>query len=347
MQTSKSVPSAPSDWRSLWPGGLVSLCLHAVLLVLASISLRGCERGAPAQAGGRDYREVGLAVVPDRSEPAAEQAQQNPQDQTADTPAEQLPEESEVPTQSLPTEAPDVADLLGQQSTAAATPSERTLPDTIGPGMLPGGLPQAGAGIPELIRPRAAPGQGAAGSLTPGPNTTSFMNIVGNGRNFVYVIDVSSSMGNGGRLDLARSQLKGSLRMLKANQRFQILFYNETTTQMKLRNRPAEDLFVADAVQIQLAEQEIDRVTATSGTEHLQPVLHALRLQPDVVYFLTDGDQPQLSRRDLETVRRQNRSGACIHVIEFASTAKESREVSWLQLLASQSGGKYSYIPVR
>ena len=173
------------------------------------------------------------------------------------------------------------------------------------------------------------------------------MNIVGNGQSFVYVIDISSSMQSGERLNLAKSQLKGSLRLLKPNQSFQILFYSEQTTQMKLRSRPVQDMYSADPVQVLLAEHEIDRVRPEGGTEHLQPILHALRLEPDVIYFLTDGDQPSLSRSDLLKVRRQNRSDASIHVIEFAAGAKESRELSWLQLLASQSGGKYSYVPVR
>ena len=173
------------------------------------------------------------------------------------------------------------------------------------------------------------------------------MNIVGNGTSFVYVIDTSSSMDSGGRLELAKSQLKSSLRLLKPNQEFQVLFYNEVITQMKLRNRAEQDMYSATAVHVLLAEQEIDRVTPSSSTEHLQPILRALRLDPDVVYFLTDGDQPELSGHDLRTVKKHNRSGANIHVIEFASGAKETRDLSWLQLLALQSGGKYSYIPVR
>lgn len=338
-----------SERWSLLPGGIASVCVHAVLLIVAGMSLRGCEKSAPIEAGGRDFREIGLAVLPDHSESASENSPATPQDGQAELPSET--EDAPIEQPVLPTEAPDIAKLLGQQqsteSNAQPADADRSISDIIGPGIPLGGLPAAGGGIPELIRPRARPGQGAAGSLTPGPGETAFMNIVGNGQSFVYVIDVSSSMSNGGRLDLARSQLKSSLRLLKANQRFQVLFYNEFTTPMKLRNRPAKDMYAATTVQVQLAEQEIDRVTASSGTEHLQPLLHALRLEPDVIYFLTDGDQPRLSRSDLATVRRENRSDAQIHVIEFASGAKETRELSWLQLLASQSHGKYSYVPLK
>ncbi|MCA9049608.1 MAG: VWA domain-containing protein, partial [Planctomycetaceae bacterium] len=188
------------------------------------------------------------------------------------------------------------------------------------------------------------------GSPTPGPGETSFMNIVDGGRSFVYVVDVSSSMSEGQRLELAKSQLKGSLHRLQPSQKFQVLFYNETTVQMRLRRRPADDLYTATAVQLQLADDEIDRVQPSGGTEHRTPLLHALRLEPEVVYFLTDGDQPELSTQgkdsDLAQLGRANRSGARIHVIEFGSGGRESRHVSWLELLAHRFGGRYQYIHV-
>lgn len=322
------------------------MSVHALILIVAGVSLKGCEKGAPAEAGGREFRDIGLAVLPDSSQPSDNPHQETPQDAESDTPSEL--ENEQVVQNSIPTEAPNLAELLNQQNadrTSEADNAEH--PEVVGAGLPTGALPEAGTGIPELIRPRSSAGTGPGGSLTPGPNETSFMNIVGNGRSFVYVIDISSSMGSGGRLNLAKSQLKSSLRLLKPNQEFQVLFYSYTTTQMKLRNRPADALYAATAVQVHLAEDEIDRVTPNGGTEHLQPILHALRLEPDVIYFLTDGDQPTLSRTELARIRRENRSGACIHVIEFASGAKESRDLSWLQLLAGQSHGKYSYIPIR
>lgn len=342
----KPVSEEKRSLRSMLPSGLVSICIHATILAIASFTLRGCEKGAPAQAGGLNYREIGLAVVPSEAAEPSEDRSPAPQDADAEAPSENKP--TDRVQDSIPTEAPNIADLLSQNSDSPKD-NEKTSEsrEVIGAGLPAGGLTLTGDGIPELIRPRSASGTGPAGSLTPGPNETSFMNIVGNGQSFVYLIDTSSSMGNSGRLDLAKSQLKSSLRLLKPDQKFQVLFYNYTTSQMKLRNRPDSDMYAATTIQVHLAEDEIDRVFPTGGTEHLNPILHALRLEPDVIYFLTDGDQPRLSRLDLQKIRRNNRSGASIHVIEFASGAKESRDLSWLQLLASQSHGKYSYIPIR
>ena len=333
---------------SLLPCSLASLCVHALILIIAGMSLRGCDKGAPSAAGGRDYREIGLAIVPNSAANPAENSSTDSQNGEAEQPTEQ-PQHRPV-QEALPTEVPSAAEMLGHdqpnESEAQAENADRELPETIGPGAPIGGLPSVGTGIPELIRPRSRNGGGAAGSLTPGPGDTSFMNIVGNGQTFVYVIDISSSMG-GGRLDLAKSQLKSSLRLLKPNQRFQILFYNDQVKPVEFRTGPKQDLYEATVVKVQLAEFAIDAEEASSGTKHMPPLLAALALNPDVVYFLTDGAEPSLSPAELKAIRRANRSDAQIHVVEFASGARESRDPTWLQHLASQSGAKYVYIPNR
>jgi hypothetical protein len=56
-----------SRLAALLPSSLVSLAVHLGVLIVAGMSLRGCDRGVPVEAGGRDYREVGLAVIPDHS----------------------------------------------------------------------------------------------------------------------------------------------------------------------------------------------------------------------------------------------------------------------------------------
>lgn len=327
------------------PSSLISLSIHLAILVFASLSLRGCDRGAPAPAGGQDFQEIGLAVLPSNSTNTENPAATN----SAESEPQPLPQ---IPPQppSVPDDAPSVTELLNDNASSAVTnPAETSvdLASTIGPGRPVGGVPEPGGGLAELIRPQNSAGGAAAGSLTPGPGETSFMNIIGNGRSFVYVIDTSSSMSQGRRLDLAKSQLKGSLRLLKPNQKFQVLFYNESATPIRLRRRPEEDLYAATTVQVQLAEAAIDMETANLGTNHLPALQQALMLQPDVVYFLTDGEQPGLTKEELLSIKRSNRSKAQIHVIEFAAGARESRHVSWLQQLASQSGGEYRYVPVR
>lgn len=341
--------SDDSDRRiAWWASGLVSCAIHAAVIAVTAVTLRGCQTAPPAVAGGLDFREIGLAVVPDDSLTPADDPTVSPQDSTAETPSEDQTDaidEADV----LPTEQPDLSSVLPPADRPPTqTPSEASpFPELVGTGASSESLPAAAASLPDLMRPPARTGAGAGGSLTPGPNSTSFMNIVSEGQSFVYVIDVSSSMDSGERLNLAKSQLKGSLRLLTPQQRFQILFYNEWVTTMKLRHPPEQNMYRATELSLLLAEREIDRVRPEGGTSHFKPLLEAVEIQPDVIYFLTDGDQPRPTATEMKRVEAANRNGASIHVVEFGSGARESNEVSWLQLLAARSGGKYSYIPVR
>ncbi len=73
----------------------------------------------------------------------------------------------------------------------------------------------------------------------------------------------------------------------------------------------------------------------------------ALRMSPDVIFFLTDAHIPRLSSSELRLVQsRAERSGTTIHAIEFGSTAVGSPD-SFLRDLASMNGGQYQYVDVR
>ncbi len=65
----------------------------------------------------------------------------------------------------------------------------------------------------------------------------------------------------------------------------------------------------------------------------------ALRLQPDVIYLLTDGEeQDDPTPKDLAQIDRINGGGAQINVIQFAG---KPRPDSSLVTLAHQNRGKH------
>ncbi len=335
--------SSPPVWKSLLPSSVGSLTLHVLMLLFAGWSLRGCQQGQPAEAGGENFRDIGLAIISDSSAAVTDL----PADQTQDTDIVQ-PAAAVPPQDVVPQEAPSVAELLGQTDQSATDSATRDflneLPAVIGPGAPLAGLAGDEGGVPDLIQPSGTSGQGASGSPTPGPGATSFMEIADSGRSFVYVIDISGSMGQDHRLDLARAQLTASLNQLRPDQRFQVIFYDDGPPQpIKLRRRPQQDWYPADTIHLQLANDAIGGQVAGAGTNHKPALLEALRLEPDVVYFLTDGTEPQLAPADLREIRNANRTGAHIHVIEFAVGAPETRDLTWLQQLAIQSGGKYRH----
>jgi len=335
-------------------GSLVSLAVHLFVLLLGTLMLKGCQLGSPGRAGGEVFREVGLFVMDGTDEGRSDagllpgegtdgQTQQAPQaPATANSDADQTADTQNAASR-VPRQIPDVGtltdpDRLGDDDGSQSSP----LSGLIGPGAAVAGRSGgADGGSNSLIQPLQSGGTRKSGG-TGGAGETTFMNIAGIGKSFVYVIDTSSSM-DGPRLRTARAQLKASLRLLQPGQQFAVILYNEYRVRLKLRRQAEQPMYFATDVNKQLAVQEIDRIASDSGTDHKPALLEALSLKPDVVYFLTDGDEPQLSPADLRDIAHY-RNGATIHVIKFGDGSVTSRTLNWLQKLAQQGQGEYREI---
>lgn len=169
--------------------------------------------------------------------------------------------------------------------------------------------------------------------------------LVGEGYKFVYVFDRSASMGGSGRTSLAavKAELTESLKPLDTVQQFQIIFYNE---------RPL--LFNPSGIDGKLAfgtEQNKERalrfletVEPGGGTDHELALRAAIGLRPDVIFFLTDGDEPQLKTNQLDRIERLA-AGVVIHTIEFGSGPKTTAR-NFLAELAERTGGESTYVDI-
>jgi hypothetical protein len=331
--------------RQLLPSGIASIVIHVLLLFVVAAILRGCQKGMTGETGGEVFRRVGIVQSEDDGD------QEHAGDQgTADTESEGSPEVLEPvvdPDRQLPQEAPPVTDVISDNALDSSSQHDTVatqLPPLIGAGSPLSGLPPSNSG--GLIQPSSAGGELDGGGMELKPGETAFLGVADSGSSFVYVIDTSSSMGEQNRLQVAKNQLKASLRLLQPNQRFQVIFYNEMPSRMKMRSRNERPLYFATAANILVAEREVGQEIPYLGTRHMPALLDALSLAPDVIYFLTDGREPQLSPDDLDQIRRLN-PGATIHVIEFTDGALTSRASSWLEKLARQSGGQYRSFNVR
>lgn len=339
-----------SSWRSFAVSSAVSFLLHTSLFFGLMTVFRGCQQASPGQAGGEVFREVGLFIVDGTPEGASDtgtaagagsDAATRDADPAAtpETTTEAAPVEQPRASDVVPSEVPDVGQLLTSDASETGSSEQSSIPDLIGPSMQrPGGGAPGSAGGGSLIQPSEAGGARKTGG-TGGEGETTFMNIVGVGQSFVYLIDSSSSM-DGPRLRLARSQLKASLRLLQPNQQFAIIFYNEYCERLKLRRQGDLPMYFATDVNKRLAMELIDAVTPSHGTDHRQALLEALALRPDVLYFLTDGDEPELFADDLRDVKHEA-GKTTIHVIRFGDGTLTTRSESWLQKLARQNGGEF------
>ena len=150
-----------------------------------------------------------------------------------------------------------------------------------------------------------------------------------------FVIDASKSMA-GLRFQRARTELLSALSKLQSDQRFFVVFYTDQTYPMFFPENTIE-LIQANSRNQDRVFSWIAKSQVQGGTEPQNAMAMALRLQPDVVFFLSDGDIPFQTQG---IVRSQNRRSA-VHTITFGSDvgAKIMRQI------ASNNGGEYRFIP--
>jgi hypothetical protein len=190
--------------------------------------------------------------------------------------------------------------------------------------------------------------EGLGFSIAPkedGKGKTSFFGIVGEGYKFVYVLDRSGSMGWRGResLKAVKAELIESLKNLDSVHQFQIVFYNDKASLFNPTGN-ANRLAFATEENKDRAARFLDSITAAGGTDHEAALRLAINLQPDVIFLLTDGDEPKFTPEQFKLIRRLA-AGVIIHTIEFGSGPKPEGE-SFLAVLASQNGGKYAYVDI-
>jgi len=330
----RRIPADRDDWLSphlQWITGsswLMSGVMHlaAVGLLVIVSRMSGCQPDLQGE-GGDALREVGLYQRPAATVAAADSVSEDAADPAAESSASNA--------------APATEPVLDQP------PIPLQLPAVAAPPVLGvGGPPQSAAGLDQLLSPGGRPGTSAPAGSGGGdrPGTTSFLGIKDAGRRFVYVIDASSSMADYGAFRVAKSELLASVERLTETQQFQVVFCNSADARTLDAGRLGT-FFGTDAQRLEVRLQ-IAGVGVDAGTDHKRAVLTALELNPDVVFYLSDGGEPFLTARDLDEIKRRNR-GSRIHCIEFGrgpiSLHDGQPVTNFLTRLAAQNDGQYAY----
>jgi len=162
------------------------------------------------------------------------------------------------------------------------------------------------------------------------------------GGSFVFLIDRSKSMGGEGLgvLQEAEKELIRVLERLEPVHRFQVVVYHNKCIYLKERELlPATDENKA-AVGEFLATK-----AAFGSTEHALALMSVLRLEPDVIFLLTDGGEPGLKDHELRAISALAGTRTSIHCLHFGSRAAPQPN-SFLRRLAAATGGEYGYIDV-
>ena len=310
----------PIDWqteRRALPAWLTSMVFHGLLLIVLVIGIRSIPRGVVTEPD----RTTGIVLK--RVTPQGEYYEGQDLDRSVATDAASATESGDS-FQALPGdgESPLEADALLPEPASGFGPAARAIE---GGGRL--GMKGGGDGIK---------------NIDGGKVRTGVFGVTGIGNKFVYLFDRSGSM-EGRPLEAAKQEITKSLQDLGKLNQFEIIFYNEFLDIF----HPSQDakfsgkLFFATDPNKSAAEKYLQRITASGATRHLDPLLKAISLNGDCIFFLTDGTQPRLDSSDLFRIRRRNKGRATINVIQFGSEIEVGD--NWLKKIARENGGEYLF----
>ncbi|HMN96000.1 MAG TPA: hypothetical protein PKC43_06730 [Phycisphaerales bacterium] len=186
----------------------------------------------------------------------------------------------------------------------------------------------------------STPGGGGMGSgdgLGGGSGGTSFFGIGSRGVRFAYIVDTSGSMEAQGRMTIAMRELVRSIEALPDFAFFHVVLFSSGAYRPPwqdgwLRARPA------DVVRMRRWLSERYPAGGTYPLPAFEQVF-ALDVQPDVIYFMTDGEIPAETP---EQVARLNARGRKVVINTIAFGDEVGRAP--LERIARDSGGLFRFV---
>lgn len=166
-----------------------------------------------------------------------------------------------------------------------------------------------------------------------------FFGMAAQGKSFVYVVDCSLSMNHPHdspaktRFKRLKLELVKSIGRMQPSQQFFIIFFNQQVVPM-----PARSMQYASSETKQHFLKWVTKVRADGDTDPRAAISMAMKFNPDVIYFLTDGSFEFRTKKALNKMAQKR---VAIHT--FALGNREGEPI--LKGLADRNRGKYHYIP--
>jgi len=168
---------------------------------------------------------------------------------------------------------------------------------------------------------------------------SSFFGKPGSASSFVFVLDRSASMnnrhiysGNISRFQRLKLELIRFVEGLKPDQKFYVIFFDEQAHPM-----PANGLIQATKENKEAFLKWLADVKPGGSTDPRAAVKMAMYLNPDQVYFLSDGEILELFRAEL---MRLPASETKLNTYAFGQGSER-----FMRAFAKKHGGQYIYIP--
>ena len=308
-------PPAETVPERLLPAWAFSILIHFCTIVLLGLAVQPAPRGAADEAG----RSAGIVLKRTSAEGDLYEGEEDFSDADAAT------------EQTRP------ADLLSVLPNESATSN---VGDNVPVEPTPGAGPAAGGGQPDAGEFTSGGGRRGSPSGS-GDAQVSVFGVQGTGSKFVYLFDRSSSM-EGGPLAAAKRQLVESLASLESVHQFHVIFFNTRTQAFDITGGGRRIAFATERNK-RLAANFVGGITADGGTDRLIALREAIDFAPDVIFFLTDADDPMSPRELADIARANRRAQSAICVIEFGRR-RAPLPGNFLSELARESGGQYGYV---
>lgn len=317
-------------WWQFGPSWLASAAVHAMILVALGLAAVATEPG---------QRIEGLLVsFAEGHSPAA----------LGDVPVVELEMPQQAPgdesVSGRPVGGPTSTTAGGQETGKVLAGGEltRLKIEAREGGDVAGGSPAvdiaaaigSGQQLGNIVTPAPA-GAGGQGQVV-GKGYASFFGLSAKGYRFVYVVDGSGSM-FGRRFAGARAELVSSLLALDEHQSFYVIFFNVTEYPQYYPSAEA-NLSPASPSTLEKVTRWMGSFVPNGDTNPVEAISRAMALQPDAIFFLTDGE---FSEAVVETIQRQNYRRIPIHTIAFESQLGQRQ----LYGIAEMTGGTYRYVP--
>jgi hypothetical protein len=233
------------------------------------------------------------------------------------------------------------ADLLHDMVTSVSIPVTVLPESSVALELIPS-APTPGADINGGAKRGRGNTEGTSGSGT-GPDESeaqglgkvSFFGKEVTANSVAFVIDASKSM-SGMRFHRARTELVNALGKLQPDQRFFVVFYTNETYPMFFPDNTVE-LIEASQRNLDRVSHWIEQSQVQGGTQPQLAMIMTLKLKPDVVFFLSDGDIPF----ETQGIVKFNNHGTAVHTITFGSDVG----AAIMRRIAAKNGGEYRFIP--
>lgn len=189
--------------------------------------------------------------------------------------------------------------------------------------------------------PLAATGPLLVSSVNLGP-ATSFFGQTGNAYKVVYVVDVSASL----MIYTAQiiEEMQTSIESLTPMQKFHIVLARPKRVEELQFKRlvPAVPRYTQAAREL---IHSIDRIPDVGAADPMKAMQRAFAVQPELIYFLTDGDYMSIEKPLEQTIDKLNAGRSVkITVIAFSPTPRAS---ALLQRIAGRTGGHFRVVEPR